>query len=323
MKKSLAILLSTVMVLGSLTACGGAETNHSSQSGNKDGEYKVGVLQLVEHSALDASYKGFVAALDDSGISYSLDYQNAQGDQSACQTIAEKLVNDGNDLVLGIATQAAQALSGCTTDIPIVGTAITDYAKSGLVEVNDAPGGNVTGTSDLTPIEKQIELLQQIYPDTKKVGVIYCTAESNSDIQLQMTKDVCKDKGLEVVEYSVSNSNEIQSVVESAVGKVDVLYAFTDNTIAAGMNTVSMIANENNLPVIVGEKGMVNAGGLCTYSIDYYELGYLSGEMAVQILKGEATPAEMPIKYFPNDKCEFVGNDETAKLLGVDFAVLD
>lgn len=344
MKKSLAMLLTGAMVIASLTACGGsqkkettaetkaetkAETTEEATAETKkaaadDGKtYKIGVLQLVEHAALDASNKGFVAALDDAGIAYEIDQQNAQGDQSACQTIAEKLVNDGNDLILAIATPAAQAVAGCTTEIPIVGTAITDYAASGLVDDNAAPGGNVTGSSDLTPIEAQIGLLKKVLPEAKTVGVLYCSAESNSEIQLQMTKEVCKNEGLEVVEFSVASSNEIQSVVESAVGKVDALYSFTDNTIAAGMNTVAMVANENNLPVICGEEGMVEAGGLCTYSIDYYELGYLAGQMAVKILKGEAEPATMPIEYYPSDKCEFVGNDETAGILGIDLSVAE
>lgn len=336
MKKSLAMLLAGAMVVASLTACGSGKkettaettsdtTAESAESKTvSDGEtYKIGVLQLTEHAALDAANEGFVAALDDSGISYEIDQQNAQNDQSACQTIAEKLVNDGDDLILAIATPAAQAVAGVTTEIPIVGTAITDFADSGLVESNDAPGENVTGSSDLTPIKAQISLLQKVLPEAKTVGVLYCSAESNSEIQLQMTKEACTAAGLDVEEFSVASSNEIQSVVESAVGKVDCIYTFTDNTIAAGMNTVSMVANENNLPVICGEQGMVEAGGLCTYSIDYYELGYIAGEMAVKILKGEAEPATMPIEYYPEEKCEFVGNEETAKLLGIDISGLE
>lgn len=337
MKKSLAFILAGAMVVASLTACGSgtkettaettaetaAETTAETTAAADGETYKIGVLQLVEHAALDASNEGFVAALDDSGISYEIDQQNAQNDQSACQTIAEKLVNDGDDLILAIGTPAAQAVAGVTTEIPIVGTAITDFAASGLVDSNEAPGGNVTGSSDLTPIEAQINLLQKVLPDAKTIGVLYCSAESNSDIQLQMTKEACDAAGLTVVEYSVASSNEIQSVVESAVGKVDCLYSFTDNTIAAGMNTVSMVANENNLPVICGEEGMVQAGGLCTYSIDYYELGYLAGQMAVKILKGEADPATMPIEYYPEEKCTFVGNEETAKVLGIDISGLE
>lgn len=338
MKKGLAMVLAGAMIVASLTACGSSKKETTAET--KDAEtttettaetkaaadgttYKIGVLQLVEHAALDASNEGFVAALDDAGISYTIDQQNAQGDQTACQTIAEKLVNDGDDLILAIATPAAQAVAGITTEIPIVGTAITDFAASGLVESNDAPGGNVTGSSDLTPIEAQISLLQKVLPDAKTIGVLYCSAESNSAIQLEMTKEACAAAGLEVIEYAVASSNEIQSVVESAVGKVDALYSFTDNTIAAGMNTVAMVANENNLPVIAGEEGMVNAGALCTYSIDYYELGYLAGQMAVKILTEGADPATMPIEYYPEEKCEFIGNEDTAATLGIDISGLE
>ena len=338
MKKGLAMVLAGAMIVASLTACGSskkettaetkaAETTTETTAETKaaaDGTtYKIGVLQLVEHAALDASNEGFVAALDDAGISYTIDQQNAQGDQTACQTIAEKLVNDGDDLILAIATPAAQAVAGITPEIPIVGTAITDFAASGLVESNDAPGGNVTGSSDLTPIEAQISLLQKVLSDAKTVGVLYCSAESNSAIQLEMTKEACAAAGLEVIEYAVASSNEIQSVVESAVGKVDALYSFTDNTIAAGMNTVAMVANENNLPVIAGEEGMVNAGALCTYSIDYYELGYLAGQMAVKILTEGADPATMPIEYYPEETCEFIGNEDTAATLGIDISGLE
>ena len=338
MKKGLAMVLAGAMIVASLTACGSskkettaetkaAETTTETTAETKaaaDGTtYKIGVLQLVEHAALDASNEGFVAALDDAGISYTIDQQNAQGDQTAGKTIAEKLVNEGDDLILAIATPAAQAVAGITTEIPIVGTAITAFAAAGLVESNDAPGGNVTGSSDLTPIEAQISLLQKVLPDAKTVGVLYCSAESNSAIQLEMTKEACAAAGLEVIEYAVASSNEIQSVVESAVGKVEALYSFTDNTIAAGMNTVAMVANENNLPVIAGEEGMVNAGALCTYSIDYYELGYLAGQMAVKILTEGADPATMPIEYYPEEKCEFIGNEDTAATLGIDISGLE
>ena len=325
MKKTLSILLAGIMVIASLTACGSSSNEASTGSNNNasDDAYKIGVLQLVEHSALDASNAGFVAALDDAGINYTIDQQNAQNDQTACQTIAEKLVNDGNDLILAIATPAAQAVAGITTDIPIVGTAITDFAASGLVDSNDAPGGNVTGSSDLTPVEAQISLLQKVCPKAKTVGILYCSAESNSAIQVAMAIEACKAAGLAYEELSVASSNEIQSVVESAVGKVDVLYAPTDNTIAAGMSTVAMVANDNNLPVIAGEEGMVTAGGLCTYSIDYYELGYLAGQMAVRILTEGANPAEMPIEYYPEEKCTFIGNEDTANTLGIDISGLE
>lgn len=177
-----------------LAGCGGgssAEGSSSSEGGPSaaSGTYKIGVLQLTEHGALDQTNEGFVAALDESGIDAKIDQQNAQNDQSACQTIASKLVNDGDDLIFAIATPAAQAVAGATSDIPVVGSAITDYAESGLVDSNDAPGGNVTGTSDLTPVADQIDLLHQLLPDAKTVGILFCSAESNSEVQVQLAEE--------------------------------------------------------------------------------------------------------------------------------------
>ena len=236
--------------------------------------------------------------------------------------IRDRLVNDGNDLIYAIATPAAQAVAGVTSEIPIVLSAVTDPAESGLVASNDAPGGNVTGTSDLTPVKEQIELLKQILPDAKTVGILFCSSESNSEIQAAMAREACEANGLEHIDFTVSSSNEIQTVVESMVGKVDVIYAPTDNTIAAGMPTVSMIATDNGLPIICGEQGMVDAGGLATYGIDYYQLGYMAGQMAVEILRDGADPATMPIGYLSADQCELSVNDETAAALGIDVSGL-
>ena len=350
MKKALAAALSSILVL-SLAACGGssasttaAETSaaaettaasaetqaaeskkeESTEAASKDASgktYKIGVLQFVQHPALDKSNQGFVAALDDSGISYDINQQNASGDQSACQTIATTLVNDKEDLILAIATPAAQAVAGQTTEIPILITAVTDPAASKLVASNDAPGGNVTGTSDLTPVKEQIDLLKEIIPDAKKVGVLYCSAESNSLIQKDMAEKECEALGMETVDMPITASNEIQTVVESAISKgIDAIYVPTDNMAAAGMTTIAMIANDNKIPVICGEDGEVQSGGLCTYGIDYYELGYLCGQQAVKILTEGADPATMPIEYLPADKCEFSYNGETAKTLGIDLS---
>lgn len=328
MKRFLAAVVAVTTALA-LTACGSSSTNTTTD--NKSAEstettddttYKIGVLQLTQHAALDKANEGFIAALDESGIKYEVDQQNASGEQSACQTIAEKLVNDGNDLIYAIATPAAQAVAGVTSEIPIVLSAVTDPAESGLVASNDAPGGNVTGTSDLTPVKEQIELLKQILPDAKTVGILFCSSESNSEIQAAMAREACEANGLEHIDFTVSSSNEIQTVVESMVGKVDVIYAPTDNTIAAGMPTVSMIATDNGLPIICGEQGMVDAGGLATYGIDYYQLGYMAGQMAVEILRDGADPATMPIGYLSADQCELSVNDETAAALGIDVSGL-
>ena len=308
------------IVPAGLSACTGGGSGSQGQGG---GSRKIGVLQLTEHPALDASNKGFVDALDEAGITYNIDQQNAQNDQSACQTIAHKLVNDGNDLILAIATPAAQAVAGASDKIPIVGTAITDFASAGLVQSNDKPGKNVTGSSDLTPVADQFDLLVKLLPQAKTVGVLYCTAESNSDVQVKLADQAAANHGLKLVRYSVSSSNEIQQVVESMVGKVDVVYTPTDNTIAAGMTTVTMITNDNKLPTICGEEGMVDNGGLATYGINYEELGKLAGQMAVKILKGESKPADMAIEHLDASKCTLKTNEETAKKLGIDLSVLN
>lgn len=305
------------------TAAGVSETTEAKAEAAADGKtYKIGILQLTQHPALDAANEGFVKALDDAGVAYELDQQNASGDQSVCQTVASKFANDGKDLILAIATPAAQAMAGAVSDTPVLITAVTDPAESGLVETNEKPGANVTGTSDLTPVKEQIDLLKQILPEAKTIGILYCSAESNSEIQAQMAREAIQAAGMESKDFTVSSSNEIQTVVQSMVGKVDAVYAPTDNTIAAGMTTVAMVANDNKLPVICGESGMVNSGGLATYGIDYFQLGYMTGQQAVKILTEGASPADMPIEYLKAENCELTVNEETANTLGIDVSGL-
>ena len=332
MKKSLKAVAAVIAAIALTTACSSGtaeetteETTESTESTESTGDgttYKIGVLQFTQHAALDKTNEGFIAALDDAGINYEIDQQNASNDQSTCQTIAEKLVNDGNDLIYAIATPAAQAVAGLTKDIPVVISAVTDPAESGLVADNNAPGGNVTGVSDLTPIKEQIDLLKQLIPDAQTIGVLYCSAESNSAIQAEMTREACEALGMEAIDYTVSNTNEIQTVVESMVGKVDAIYAPTANTIANGMATVGMIASDNGLPVFAGDSGMVEAGGIATYAVDYYQLGYMAGEMAVDILVNGTDPAEMPIGYLPTEKYELTINEDMAAKVGVDVSSL-
>lgn len=304
-----------------LSACGASNSSSSDDSGEKT--YKVGVLQLTQHAALDAANEGFVEALDESGIKYTIDQQNANNDQSACATIASKLVGDGDDLIYVIATPAAQAVAAATSDIPIVGSAITDYAASGLVADNDKPGGNLTGTSDMNPVDDQIAMLQKVLPNAKHVGMLYCTAESNSQLQVEMAEAACDKAGLTHDRYTVSSSNEVQSVVESMVGKVDAGYTPTDNTIAAAAAQVGQIAKEGKLPFITGEENMCMGMGICTLSIDYKELGKMAGQMAVKILKGEDTPANMAIETETGDQLKVVKNEEMAEALGIDLSALD
>lgn len=314
MKKFFSVLMVTVLTATLFSGCGSKPTN--------DGTYKIGVIQYTEHAALDASNKGFCDAIAASGLDVTIDQQNAQNDQSACTTIANKLVADKNDLILAIATQAAQAVAGVTSEIPIVATAITDFVEADLVDSNEQPNTNVTGTSDLTPIKEQIDLLVKLLPEVETIGILYCSAEDNSRIQAEMAKEACDAIGLKYEIFTVSSSNEIQTVVESMVGKVEAIYAPTDNMIAAGMSTVSMVATDNNLPVICGEGGMVNEGGLATYGIDYYQLGYMAGEMAVAILEGEFDPATTPIGYLDASQCELTVNEEIAAALNIDLSIL-
>lgn len=288
--------------------------------GKSDGwKIKIGIIQLVEHAALDASYKGFVDGLAEAGYvdgqNIAIDYQNAQGEQANCQTIAQKFVNDRVNLVLAIATPAAQAVANLTKSIPILITAVTDPETAKLVKSNSKPGTNVTGTSDLTPCAAQIQLLKQVLPNAKTVGMLYCSSEQNSYFQVALAKAECDKQGLKYVDYTVSNPNEIQQVVQSMVGKVDAIYAPTDNMIAAGMVTVAQVATAAKLPTICGEEGMVDAGGFITYGIDYYALGKQTAEMAVEILKDGKNPADMPIQYLAGGELKV--NETTRAALGI------
>ena len=265
-----------------------------------DKVFKIGILQLIEHDALDASYRGFVDGLKEAGYedgkNIIIDYQNAQGEQANCVTIGQKFVNDKSDLILAIATPAAQAVANMTKDIPILVTAVTDPAAAKLVADNNAPGGNVSGTSDLTPVEAQIELLNEITPNLKTVGLLYCSSEQNSVFQMDIAKKKLDSMGIKYIDAAVTSANEIQQVVQSVVGKVEAIYTPTDNMIAAGMATVALVAEPAKLPVVCGEGGMTMLGGTATYAISYYELGKLTATQAVAILKGEKEPATMPIE---------------------------
>ena len=306
-----------------LAACGNSGSSATTSAVDGEKSYKIGVLQLTQHAALDAANEGFVAALDASGINYTIDQQNANNDQSACSTIASKLVGDNDDLIYVIATPAAQAVAAATTEIPIVGCAITDYAASGLVADNEKPGGNLTGTSDMNPVDDQIAMLQKVLPEAKHVGMLYCTAESNSLLQIEMAEAACDKAGLTHERFTVSSSNEVQSVVESMVGKVDAGYSPTDNTIAAAAAQIGQICKEGKLPFVTGEENMCMGMGICTLSIDYTELGKMAGEMAVKILTEGADPADMAIESESGDQLKVIKNEEMAEALGIDLSVLD
>ncbi len=313
LKLVVSIFLAVLVCTGNVWA-GGKKDN-----GTGEKVYKIGIVQLVEHDALDAAYQGFVDGLAEQGFvdgqNITIDYQNAQGEQANCVTIAQKLVNDNDDLILAIATPAAQAVANLTKRIPILITAVTDPADAKLVKSNELPGTNVSGTSDLTPVAEQIKLAKQFVPDLETIGLLYCSSEQNSLFQINIAKKTCDEMGIKYIEATVSNSNEIQQVVQSLVGKVDALYAPTDNMIAAGMATVALVATPAKLPVFCGEEGMVQSGGLATYGINYYELGKQTANQAVAILRDGKNPAEMPIEYLAT--CDLSVNMDTAAAIGI------
>ena len=312
MKKLITILLAGILIIS-------CSNNSANTSSNNTETLKIGILQLVEHNALDQANQGFIDGLKEAGYedgkNITIDYQNAQGEQANCITISQKFVNDRVNLILAIATPAAQAAANTTKDIPILITAVTDPADAKLVADNTAPGGNVTGTSDLTPVKEQIELLKKLVPSAKNIAFLYNSSEQNSKFQVDIAKAKSDEMGLSYMDATITNPNDIQQVVQSLVGKVDAIYVPTDNMVSAGMANVIAITEPAKIPVICGEVGMLNAGGLATYGIDYYELGKLTANQAVKILKGESSPASMPIEYIQNPVLEV--NTNAAQKLGI------
>lgn len=312
MKKLVVSMLTLGLVL---TGCG---SNTSSESSEDLSGKKVGVIQLMQHDALDASYEGFKEVLVDAGVKEeNIDYQVA-GDQANCPTVADKLVNGGNDLIYAIATPALQAVASKTTELPIVGCAVTDYESTKLIKSNDAPGGNVTGASDLTPVKEQFDLMMKLLPDTKKVAIMYCGSEDNSIYQGKIAQEAAKEKGLEYKVYTVTDSNDIQTVAQKIVSdKNDVVYVPTDNLLASYMSSVEAITSPAKIPVIAGEEGMCKQGGLATYGINYTNLGKLAGQQAVAILKGEKTAGDTPIAFLEAEDCKMLINLKIAKKCGI------
>jgi putative ABC transport system substrate-binding protein len=312
----LAVVLSLVLVFA---GCNKQTENAQADKAQAGKKVKLGIVQIVEHAALDASRKGFLDVLAENGYTkengLDVDYQNAQGDQSNLTTIAQKFVTDKKDMILAIATPSAQAAAGQTADIPILITAVTDPVVAKLVDSNEHPGKNVTGTTDMTPVKQQLELLKKLSPNAKKVGVLYNSSEVNSQVQVDIAKNAAKDLGLEIVEATVTGSTEVMQVAQSLVGKVDALYVPTDNMIASSMGSVVSVAEQNKLALVVGESGMVKAGALATIGIDYYKLGRQTGEMALKVLKGEKKPADMAIEGTKD--IDIVINLKAAERMGI------
>ena len=279
----------------------------------------VGIIQIVEHPALDAAREGFLAGMAEAGYldgeNVFFDFQNAQGDHNTLSTIADRFVSREVDLILAIATPSAQAIAARTTEIPIVGTAITSYERAELVDSNEAPGGNVTGTTDMNPVAEQIQLGLDLVEGVQTVGLIYSSQEANSVYQVELAKRAIEAKGLSYEERTVENTNEVQQAMASLVRSSDLIYIPTDNVVASAMAIAADIANNAGVPTVTGEVNMVKSGGFATMGIDYYDLGMKAAEMAVEILRG-ADPATMPVQTVPGD--EITINQEVLIQLGID-----
>nr|WP_223587638.1 ABC transporter substrate-binding protein [Neobacillus bataviensis] len=304
MKKSLVLLVCGVLML--LTACGAGSKETSGEAKEKNEKVvKIGISQIVEHPSLDAAREGFIAALKDAGYvegkNLKIDYQNAQGDMNNNKSIANNLVADKNDLILAIATPSAQAVVNSTKDIPILFTAITDPVGAQLVQSLDKPGGNATGTSDTHPdaIKDTIDAIKKFIPNAKKVGIIYNNGEPNSVVNVKNANIALKAAGLEAVETTITASSEVKQAAESMVGRADVLYIPKDNTVVSALESVIKVANDKNIPTFVGEGDSVKRGTFASYGFDYHDLGYTTGKMAVEILKGKK-PSEIPVGFPEN-----------------------
>ncbi|MFH0422820.1 ABC transporter substrate binding protein [Streptococcus sp. A11] len=313
--------LTSVTLLGAgllvLVAC-----SSGSEEKSAEGAVKVGVLQYMEHESLTAAREGFVAELADNGYKegdkLALDYQNAQGDQANLQTISEQLI-DGNDLVLAIATPAAQSLATVSTETPILFAAVTDPISADLVESLEKPGGLLTGTSDQAPIDKQVELLGQAVPDAKTVGILYTTSERNSEVQVEQAEKLLKEAGYKVVLKGITSSNEVQDATTSLMKDVDAVFVPTDNTVAATMSMIGELSAEHKVPVIGGSTDMVDQGGLLTYGTNYEALGRQTAKMAIKIIEGEKV-TEVPVEY--PEAVNLHVNEEMAQKLGIDTSKL-
>lgn len=274
----------------------------------------IGIIQIIEHPALDAARAGFMDELKAQGIDAKYIYQNAQGDMGTLHTIAGKLVADKVDMILAIATPSAQAAAKATTTIPVLITAVTDPKVAGLVKEFDKPGTNVTGTSDMNPVEKQLELIQIIKPKATRVGIIYNAGEANSVVQIEMAKKAADKLGLKLVLVTATETSGVYQAAQSLQGRVDAIYVPTDNTVVAALESVIAFCERNKLPLIAGETESVSRGALATVGLDYYQLGRQTGAMAIRVLKG-ANPAETAIEF--QEEISLVINKTAAARMGI------
>ena len=318
MKKVTAFAMAAVVAASALTGCGSSSTAEttaaateakteaaaaaSTEAAKEDGKtYNVGICQLVQHPALDAATEGFEAALKDKlGDNVKFDLQNASGDSATCATIINQFVSNDVDLILANATPSLQAAQAGTNEIPVLGTAVTEYGVAlGIDGFDGLVGGNISGTSDLAPLDEQAAMLHELFPDAKNVGLLYCSAEANSQYQVDTVKAALEEMGYTCEYYAFSDSNDLATITTNAATNSDVIYVPTDNTVAANTEIVNNICQPAKVPVIAGEEGICSGCGVATLSISYYDLGVATGKMAVKILTGEANVSEMPIEYAP------------------------
>ena len=307
-KKLLALILAGVMTLG-LTACGGSQEETPAENSGEESStqessgatYTVGICQYAPHDALDAATQGFQDALTEAfGDAVAFELQNAAGDTPTCATIANGFVSAGVDLILANATAPLQAAVAATSDIPILGTSVTEYGVAlGISDFNGVVGTNVSGTSDLAPLDQQAAMVQEWFPDAKTVGLLYCSAEPNSQYQVDTVQAELEKLGYTCTQYAFSDTNDMASVTQNAADNSDVIYVPTDNTCANNTGVIDNICRPAGGPIIAGEEGICGGCGVATLSISYYDLGVTTGEMAVKILTGEADISEMPIEYAP------------------------
>lgn len=308
------IIALTVMVVAALFM---TQKEQSSQSASSE-KVKIGVLQFVTHDSLDEIYKGIKAGLEEGGYSTTdnleIDFMNAEADQSQVQTMSKKLVDNGNELLIGIATPAAQGLANATTELPIIMGAVTDPVGANLVSNLKNPGGNITGVSDQTPVADAVSLIKEITPDAKTIGVLYSSNEDNSKIQVAEFKVAAEEAGYTVLEYAVASSNELASTVEVATSKTDVLFTPVDNTVASAFSTVVSVANKTKTPIFTSVEDMVEGGGIASVTLSQYDLGVATGKIAAKILDG-ANPGDTPVQIF--NEGTIVVNQKVAKELGI------
>ncbi len=311
-KRLMALAVAGIMLLAGCS--NGNKTADVGSSGTQ--KFNVGILQLAEHPALDDARRGFEDGLKELGVDVEVAYQNAQGDIPNTLSISQKFVKDKVDLIFAIATPAAQSSKQATSDIPIVFSAVTDPVLAGLVESNEKPGRNVTGTSDGTPIDKQLQLFKDLDSNIKKIGILYNTSEPNSQIQIDRAKEFAGPMGLEILEVGINTISDMPQAVDSIKGKVDAIYTITDNMVASAINVVAQKALENNMITVAAEGSHLEGGILITDGISYYELGKQSARMAKEILVDGKSPGEIPTEVAENTSKVF--NEKTLNALGLD-----